>query len=226
MLLPTLLVLAAAEPASAAAAVEVIRPHVVITTERPASIAPRVLDAAAREARTIWSAYADVEVRVCAALPCTKPPRATGAGVQLVIVDRMLGPNARHASGLGEITFLSPESPDNRITVSTAAVLALAASARLGGRPISDLPTRVRDEFIEHALGRAIAHELGHYLLRSKAHTASGLMRARFEAAELMDGRLDVYTLDASQVDRLRRDAMIEADSDTAPEPASKSGIG
>jgi hypothetical protein len=32
--------------------------------------------------------------------------------------------------------------------------------------------------------GRAIAHELGHYLLRSRQHTSAGLMRPVFPAHE------------------------------------------
>ena len=38
---------------------------------------------------------------------------------------------------------------------------------------------------LERALARAIAHELGHILLRSAAHTPSGLMRAKVPAALL-----------------------------------------
>jgi hypothetical protein len=36
------------------------------------------------------------------------------------------------------------------------------------------------------ALGRALSHELGHYLLKSKMHTRQGLMRARWPSNELL----------------------------------------
>jgi hypothetical protein len=35
-------------------------------------------------------------------------------------------------------------------------------------------------------LGRALAHEIGHYLLRSPDHSVTGLMRAQHSIAELM----------------------------------------
>ena len=41
-----------------------------------------------------------------------------------------------------------------------------------------------RDIYLSRALGRALAHELGHYLLASKAHTADGLMKANRTASE------------------------------------------
>ena len=35
-------------------------------------------------------------------------------------------------------------------------------------------------------LGRALAHEIGHYLLRTPGHSKSGLMRAAQTAADLI----------------------------------------
>jgi len=35
-----------------------------------------------------------------------------------------------------------------------------------------------QDLLLSRALGRALAHELGHYLLNSRAHAPNGLMRA------------------------------------------------
>ncbi len=42
------------------------------------------------------------------------------------------------------------------------------------------------DVLLGRALGRAFAHEAGHYLLRSKAHSAHGLMRAAWPAEEFL----------------------------------------
>jgi hypothetical protein len=38
---------------------------------------------------------------------------------------------------------------------------------------------------VSDVLGATVAHEIGHILLGSKAHTRSGVMRARFERAEM-----------------------------------------
>jgi hypothetical protein len=42
----------------------------------------------------------------------------------------------------------------------------------------------MHEALIGRALGRALSHELGHYLLKSKAHTARGLMRANWPSDE------------------------------------------
>ena len=43
---------------------------------------------------------------------------------------------------------------------------------------LRDSPTLFHELLLSRALGRALAHELGHYLLKSRTHSAAGLMRA------------------------------------------------
>ena len=45
-------------------------------------------------------------------------------------------------------------------------------------------------------LGRAVAHEIGHYLLDSNAHSPYGLMRASIDAREFADLRTGAFRLD------------------------------
>jgi hypothetical protein len=45
-------------------------------------------------------------------------------------------------------------------------------------------------------LGRAVAHEIGHYLLQSNAHSTYGLMRASIDAREFADLRSGSFRLD------------------------------
>jgi hypothetical protein len=47
------------------------------------------------------------------------------------------------------------------------------------GRSIDRMPPGQVNVLLGTLLGRALAHELGHYLLRSSAHTGTGLMRGR-----------------------------------------------
>jgi hypothetical protein len=49
------------------------------------------------------------------------------------------------------------------------------------------LPVRIRNQALGRVLGRAIAHEIGHYVRNSTGHSSSGLMRARHPIA-LMAG--------------------------------------
>jgi hypothetical protein len=48
-------------------------------------------------------------------------------------------------------------------------------------------------------MGRALAHEMGHYLLESKTHTLSGLMRAHVSAAEFFGPDNRRFKLDNGQ---------------------------
>jgi hypothetical protein len=63
-----------------------------------------------------------------------------------------------------------------------------AGAARRQAFPLAALPETLPDLFLARALGRALAHEIGHYLLPTRGHTVRGLMRARFALHELMEG--------------------------------------
>jgi hypothetical protein len=56
---------------------------------------------------------------------------------------------------------------------------------------------------LARALGRAAAHELGHYLLASREHSSHGLMRARFSAAELIRDDAAAFQLEDQARDTL-----------------------
>lgn len=68
-----------------------------------------------------------------------------------------------------------------------AAVVSIAACEQALARVERTLgePARLRERRLGLVLGRALAHELGHYLLNSGQHRPSGLMRASIQAAEL-----------------------------------------
>lgn len=52
---------------------------------------------------------------------------------------------------------------------------------------------------LPRVLGRAIAHELAHLLLDTRTHTARGLLRERFTAAEFVAPDLEQFALDPGQ---------------------------
>jgi len=85
--------------------------------------------------------------------------------------------NAASDNALGWLTFTSA-GPDRSIHLSRA-----CAEDLLRGTPgLTNVTITVHETLVGRALGRALAHELGHYLLRSKAHTPRGLMRADWGA--------------------------------------------
>jgi hypothetical protein len=85
---------------------------------------------------------------------------------------------------IGSIVFLDGQ-PTSRVCVS------LDAANRLLDRDaaISSFskrwPTPLRGRVLARMLGRAVAHEIGHYLFASADHSASGLMKATHSVADL-----------------------------------------
>ncbi|MGE3956945.1 MAG: hypothetical protein AB7H96_09535 [Vicinamibacterales bacterium] len=139
------------------------------------------LAAVADHAARIWAPLVDLT----ASLPGA--PRAAGAvdRISLLLTNRLL--DARHGS-LGWIEFVDGE-PRREMTVSVAAVARLASAGTWHGRALATMPPAATRTFMQKALGRAVAHEVGHYLLRSTTHDGSGLMRAAFTVDDIMDGR-------------------------------------
>ena len=53
-------------------------------------------------------------------------------------------------------------------------------------------------------LGRALAHEIGHYLLETHTHARDGLMRPQFNALEFTERRHETFLLDRKASDWLK----------------------
>jgi hypothetical protein len=53
--------------------------------------------------------------------------------------------------------------------------------------------------------GRALAHELAHFLLNTRAHTSGGLLRARFTSDDFLAPALDGFTLTGEQMAKARQ---------------------
>ena len=65
---------------------------------------------------------------------------------------------------------------------------------------------------VGRALGRVLAHEIGHVLLDGSGHRRSGLMRASFVPSELVDYRRRAYRLSSAEVARLAERAAVTDD--------------
>lgn len=70
-------------------------------------------------------------------------------------------------------------------------------------------------------LGRAVAHEIGHYLLATPTHADRGLMRATIDAREFADPGARTFALDDAAGDWLRRRLVDAPASEDLPLPAA-----
>jgi hypothetical protein len=170
------------------------RPRIVLRARLESAQAPepRRLREIAAEIAGIWAPYLDVVV----AWPGDVVARGLDDLLELVITDRL--PENRSPHALGWIEFLTPSRPASTISVSVASARRLAAEAPWAVRAAL-AHGEMRERFVARALGRGIAHELGHYLLRAPGHAARGLMRPHFDAADMLNTRTAKFRLDASQ---------------------------
>ena len=78
--------------------------------------------------------------------------------------------------------------------MSLDAARRLVAGVRIGGRPVSDWPA-MGETLLGRALGRSVAHEVGHHLLASSQHAEEGPMRPVFLPDDLLTFRARDYAL-------------------------------
>jgi hypothetical protein len=67
------------------------------------------------------------------------------------------------------------------------------------------------------ALGRVLAHEIGHVILAAARHPRQGLMRASFTAEDLVRPQRRSFTLSEAEVARLRERELVLYDQASAP---------
>jgi len=145
--------------------------HVLSTATRTRVIA---------EASRIWNRY-DVSLIADDDGRCAPESR----GAITVTIDASRESSSSGDAGLGAIGFAADGMPDASIVLRLDAVARIATSAPVMGVHPALWPAGLRDEIIARALGRALAHEIGHYLLRSPHHASAGLMRARQKGSAL-----------------------------------------
>jgi len=184
-----------------------------------ASAAARLVPALVAEADRIWRPRGVRVVPVAKDAVPHEDVRLTlnFASLSDVVPSANRGSMGERTSGLGSIWFDEDGAPGDTITIDEAAVMVHIAQSTLNNRPLADWPPAVADQVMGRALGRVLAHELGHYLLRSKVHQRRGLMRAVFTGSDLAAWDHARFALDASMLPRLRANlARIELLSDSA----------
>jgi hypothetical protein len=169
---------------------EIFRVAVRLSVVR--SIAPRVvLPELEDETESLWRPYG---VQLDWADAGAADAGAPGLSVDAVVEQ---SPLSDWVAILGRVT-LGRDTPCGPIHVSFDATERVLAS-----RTRSTVRV-VRDREMARALGRVLAHEIGHVLLAAPYHDASGLMRARFLPADLAEPERAPFRLTVDDVGRLR----------------------
>lgn len=140
------------------------------------------------EASAIWS-------RAGVRLVWEPPGGAVTAGLRVLVVHRP--PPAQEGEWpVGELVLAQQETPDGTVSVPMAFVSIESSLQILAAAGLPAEPEHLTHRRLGIVLGRAVAHEIGHYLLGTASHAPSGLMRARIAAADFADLREGAFFLD------------------------------
>jgi hypothetical protein len=150
---------------------------------------PQDLEVIAGIADAVWRRY---QVRVVLA-------GFAAAALRVTVVDK----SSPQAGTQGPIPVASIVFDQGHATPTIYLWLGSAerlAASRPGERNFSDLPTNRQNLLVSRILGASLAHEIGHYLLDSAAHSTRGLLRATIPTLEMLDPRLQDLGLDDQQI--------------------------
>jgi hypothetical protein len=158
----------------------------------------RVLRLAFDEASVVWRPYGVLLLNVT--------PDAH-ACLSVAVQDGPVAAVPKEASlvPLGAVRFGADGTPRREIRLSIGSTEALL---RHPASPIasSDIPGVVHDQLLGRALGRVLAHEIGHFLLRFPAHVAAGLMAAQHTVDDLTNAARRSFQL--NQLEPRLREAL------------------
>jgi len=158
--------------------------------------------AIAEEADAIWRPHG-VSVRAVSLLD-PAPPEAVDVRIAVLLVARFDRPTTPSSPGLGAIVFQGRDGFEPALRIAVESVEALLRDCKINGRPITEWPAGIANAVRSRALGRVLAHELGHYLVGLPVHRSGGLMRTGFDGRALASPDRGDFRLDAIDLPRLR----------------------
>lgn len=185
------MVVAIALPGVRVRGVESIPLEVAISTapELPAVARQELL----REASTIWR---NAGIR----LTWVEDDGVSPGRLRVSVGRRPVGSTHEGRWTVGELLRFDDGTAVAAASITRAeAVVEAAGTGRAHGSPSSVVQHR-----LGVVLGRAVAHEIGHYLLDGAPHTAHGLMRATFQPGEFTDLRDGTFWLDDASRRRIQ----------------------
>src|SRR5262249_44375420 len=159
-----------------------------IGVQAGAPLSPDVIRAMCEETDAVWR---DAGIAIVW--------RAGGAApdLQVVFDDSAPVPRDRRLMALGWLNF-NADVPAPTIHLSLANTERLLQESIGFVGSIDVMKPFHRDTLVGRAFGRALAHEIGHYLLDSKAHEHTGLMKGSRYAAEMFLPGRSAFTIQPS----------------------------
>lgn len=172
--------------------------HLALAFQDPVPIDATVVRKTVEEAAAIWAPYGFVLDRPDAC------GRSTAETLRLTIGMARTSMPGTAPVVLGTIVFAPDGTPDPRITLFLDEILGFVAGARVLGAEEWQWPRLLREQIMGRILGRVLAHEIGHYVLRDRRHTDAGLMRSIQRSDELAAPARAGFTLSTDQAAQLR----------------------
>jgi hypothetical protein len=199
--------LIAAAFAAALAAAPVPMPPMTVRVEVAHNIPPTLVAALLDEANAIWRRTGitfiwarDDRDRFRTALRTDTP---NPPGMLRILIGHTAKRNVDGKMPLGWIVFDDATTPEQEIEISYANAVTLLESSRGVVGKTETMPRLERETLLARAMGRALAHELGHYLSASKVHSEHGLMKAVLSAFELFVAERSHFSLGAAEQRRV-----------------------
>ena len=184
-------------------------PPMIVIVSAASDLSPRMLSLLLAETDAIWraigvrflwqwegAASSVVRGRISSERPYGSPSLRVVIGHEPHAVQ-----DRRYA--LGWIMFDDPATPEQEIHISYDNAISLLEQSPGVVGVLQNMPLLQREILLGRAMGRALAHELGHYLSASKAHAPKGLMMAVHTAAEFFGPDRERFTLDLEERQRI-----------------------
>jgi hypothetical protein len=173
-----------------------IVPNITLTLAIGASadVSREIQEAALIETAKIW-APCGVTISVLAASNHVIVP-------DVVVVAAPSRGRREMSDALAWVPFAGEHTPVPVVDVRYRSLLDLVGDTHVN-TPFLEYPPGLRDQFVARAVGRVIAHELGHILLQSVEHDV-GLMRRVQAGRDLLSPDRATFSLSALDLARLR----------------------
>jgi hypothetical protein len=170
---------------------------VPVGIEIESSLSSSQLDTIQSELRRIWEPYG-VKLHSQEEL---RRALLTARSVRVVIGDIQgaIPPDVESTTNLGGVVFHGV-APRNILYASLDGVRQMLRPAMFRGVPFTACPRTLQDHLVARALGRTLAHELGHFLLAARQHTRRGLMRPIYSWSELLAADVSAFRLEPTQI--------------------------